>query len=188
MTDRAAEDDWGALSSLPGNPLMWVLILSEIVVFSAFFLAFAAARVTHLQLFRAGQAGLDPLLGGINTLVLLTSGWAAASAVRNRAEGRRARARRRLAAAMGLGCVFIAVKLVEYAGKIAQGFDIDSDTFHTLYFLMTGFHLMHVIFGVVVLGLVGWWDSVENMETGAAFWHMVDLIWLVLFPLLYLMR
>ena len=60
--------------------------------------------------------------------------------------------------------------------------------FFQLYYLMTGFHALHVVMGLIVLGLVTWRDSLENMETGAAFWHMIDLIWVLLSPLVYLLR
>jgi nitric oxide reductase NorE protein len=77
---------------------------------------------------------------------------------------------------------------VEYADKAAHGIGIETDTFFTLFYLMTGFHALHVIMGLVVLVIVGWKNSVDNLETGAAFWHMVDLIWLILFPIVYLVR
>ncbi|MBC7905793.1 MAG: cytochrome c oxidase subunit 3 family protein [Rhodospirillaceae bacterium] len=182
------EGEWGALSSLPGNPLMWVLIISELLVFGAFFLGFGVARVLHPDLFRAGQAMLDIRLGGLNTLILVTSGWLAAKAVQARAHGDVAVSRRWAAGAMALGVAFLVVKGVEYADKAAHGIGIETDTFFTLFFLMTGFHAMHVIMGLVLLAIVAWKNSLENMETGAAFWHMVDLIWLILFPIVYLVR
>lgn len=182
------EGEWGALSSLPGNPLMWVLIISELLVFGAFFLSFGVARVLQPELFRAGQAMLDIRLGGLNTLILVTSGWLAAKAVQARGRGDVSASRRWVAGAMALGVAFLVVKGTEYADKAAHGIGIETDTFFTLFFLMTGFHAMHVIMGLVVLSIVAWKNSLENMETGAAFWHMVDLIWLILFPIVYLVR
>ncbi|HZW03258.1 MAG TPA: cytochrome c oxidase subunit 3 family protein [Anaerolineaceae bacterium] len=182
------DGEWGALSTLPGNPLMWVLIISELLVFGAFFLGFGVARVLQPELFRAGQAMLDIRLGGLNTLILVTSGWFAARAVRASADGLVGRSRRWLAAAMALGAAFLVVKAVEYADKAAHGIGIETDTFFTLFYLMTGFHALHVVMGLVVLAIVGWRNTPENLETGAAFWHMVDLIWLVLFPIVYLVR
>lgn len=183
-----SDGGWGALSSLPGNPLMWVLIISELLVFGAFFLGFGVARLLQPELFRSGQALLDVRLGGLNTLILVTSGWAAAKAVQARALGSVGRSRRWIAMAMALGVAFLVVKATEYADKAAHGLDIETDTFWTLFYLMTGFHAMHVIMGLAVLAVVAWKNSLENLETGAAFWHMVDLIWLVLFPILYLVR
>jgi nitric oxide reductase NorE protein len=186
-TNAAHEDlRWGALSDLPGHPMMWVLILTEIVTFGLLFLTFAVARAVHSDLFAAGQAQLDPVLGGINTLVLITSGWLAALAVEARSAGRRGMAQRQLGGAMALGLVFIAIKLAEYAVKAEAGIGLETDTFFTLYFLLTGFHLLHVVLGIVILAAVALSDSVENLKTGTAFWHMVDLVWVVMYPLVYL--
>ncbi|WP_173980645.1 cytochrome c oxidase subunit 3 [Magnetospirillum sp. UT-4] len=189
MTDATETGQgWGALSSLPGNPIMWVLIISELLVFGAFFLGFGGARLFEPEVFRAGQARLDIALGGANTLILVSSGWLAAKAVQAAHDGRVAASRRFLAAAGALGVAFLAVKGVEYADKAAHGIGIETDTFWTLFYLMTGFHAMHVVMGIIVLAIVGWRFSAENIETGTAFWHMVDLIWLILFPIVYLVR
>lgn len=186
--DANGEGGWGALSSLPGNPIMWVLIISELLVFGAFFLGFGVARMLHPDMFRAGQALLDIRLGGLNTLILVTSGWMAAKAVQARGQGSVARSRRWIAAAGSLGIAFLVVKSIEYADKAAHGIGIETDTFFTLFYLMTGFHALHVVMGLVVLAIVAWKNSVDNLETGAAFWHMIDLIWLILFPIVYLVR
>ncbi|WP_201861256.1 cytochrome c oxidase subunit 3 family protein [Microvirga soli] len=183
----AQEDrSWGALSDLPGHPMMWVLILTEVVTFGLLFLTFAIAGAVHHDLFAAGQAQLDPTLGGINTLVLITSGWLAALAVEARSVGRRGAARLLLGGAMALGIVFIAIKITEYITKAQAGIGLETDTFFTLYFLLTGFHLLHVLLGIVILVAVTFSDSLENLKTGTAFWHMVDLVWVVMYPLIYL--
>lgn len=179
---------WGALSDLPGNPIMWVLIISELLVFGAFFVAFGVARILDVETFRAGQAMLDVRMGGLNTLVLVTSGWLAAKAVQRQTVGAGQAARLYLTGAGALGLVFLVIKSLEYAAKAAQGIDIETNTFFTLFYLMTGFHAMHVVMGMIVLAIVGWKNSLDNLETGAAFWHMVDLIWLILFPIVYLLR
>ena len=183
-----AQEDrpWGALSDLPGHPMMWVIILTEIVTFGLLFLTFAVAGAVHHDLFAAGQAQLDPVLGGLNTLVLITSGWLAALAVEARSAGRRGLARLQLGAAMALGLVFIAIKLAEYVAKSQAGIGLETDTFFTLYFLLTGFHLLHVVLGIIILAAVTFSDSLENLKTGTAFWHMVDLVWVVMYPLVYL--
>ena len=179
---------WGALDRLPGNPMMWILILSELLVFGAFFIAFSGARVAQPALFDASQARLDRLMGGINTMVLISSGYLAALAVQSRAEERTGRSRLLLGGAMAGGGLFLAVKLIEYGDKAAHGIGIDSNTFFTLFYLMTGFHSLHVVLGMVILGVVAWKNSLENLETGVAFWHMVDLVWIILYPLVYLIR
>lgn len=191
MTDHVEttqQADWGPLSDLPGNPIMWVLVISELVAFGAFLLSFGIARLVYSDIFAAGQALLDIRLGGLNTLLLVTSGWLAAKAVQQAAEGRPKAARPWLAGAAALGLGFLVVKGMEYADKAAQGISIDTDTFWTLFYLITGFHAAHVVMGVVILAIVGWRNSTENLESGAAFWHMVDLVWLIIFPVLYLVR
>ncbi|MBB3266696.1 nitric oxide reductase NorE protein [Azospirillum sp. OGB3] len=178
--------DWGPLSSLPGNPMMWILILGELAAFGAMFIGFAVTRALDPATFDASQAQLDRLLGGVNTMVLVTSGWLVAVAVRRRVSGRSHRVA--MLGAMALGGLFLAIKAVEYGDKIGRGLTLETNSFFQLYYLLTGFHAMHVAAGIVILGIVTWWDSLENLETGAAFWHMVDLIWVLLYPIVYLLR
>jgi nitric oxide reductase NorE protein len=85
------------------------------------------------------------------------------------------------------GRPFIAITIVEYAVKAKAGIGLETDTFFTLYFLLTGFHLFHVLLGIVVAAAT-LHDSPENLRTGTAFWHMVDLVWVVMYPLVYLVR
>lgn len=179
---------WGPLSALPGNPLMWVLILSEMLVFAAFFGLFAWLRAAEREVFDASQQFLDPVAGGLNTLVLLTSGLFAALAVQAIDRGETRRCRQWLGGAFALGVVFCVVKVVEYADKLGQGLMPETNTFFTFYYLLTGFHFAHVLFGLGLIALVAWKISHDNVETAAAFWHMVDLIWILLYPILYLLR
>jgi len=185
---NAAQEDrpWGALSDLPGHPMMWVLILTEVVTFGFLLVTFAVTGAVQPDVFAAGRARLDLVLGGMNTIVLITSGWLAALAVEARVIERRRTARLQLAGAAVLGCVFVAIKIVEYAAKAKAGIGLETDTFFTLYFLLTGFHLLHVLLGIVILALVVLHDSLDNLKTGTSFWHTVDLVWVVMYPLVYL--
>jgi nitric oxide reductase NorE protein len=187
----ASQDRPGGLDALPGNLMMWILIFSELAVFGVAFVGFAIARVLDPATFAAGQAHLNGTLGALNTMVLVTSGYLAARAVAAGRRGAAKQARRAMLAAAAVGSVFLAVKAVEYSATLGAGLTIDSDTFFTLYFLLTGFHALHVVLGIVILLLVsrsGAETLVENLETGAAFWHMVDLVWVILYPLVYLIR
>ena len=166
--------------------MMWILILGELGVFGAFFVGFAVAHALNPPLFEASQARVDRVLGGIATIVLVTSGWAAAISLQRKRSGLSPRPA--LVGAMVLGLAFLGTKAFDYADKLAHGIDIDTNTFWTLYFLMTGFHALHVVLGIVILAIVCWRDSLENIETGSAFWHMVDLIWVIIYPLIYLLR
>jgi len=181
-------DDWGPLSGLPGNPIMWLLIASELVIFGAILIGFSAARLAEPEVFAASQDHLNRLAGAINTMVLLTSGLCAALAVYYQSKNDTLKTRLWLFAASLLGIVFLVVKFVEYAEKFDAGISTETNTFFMFYFMATGFHALHVIFGIVILTIVGWKNSMENVVTGASFWHMVDLIWVLLFPLIYLMR
>jgi nitric oxide reductase NorE protein len=188
LTDHLEEANpgWGPLSSLPGNPMMWILILGELAVFGCFLVGFAVARALDPVLFDASQAELHPLLAGVNTLVLVTSGFLVAVAVLQRQAGGSGRVM--LAGGMLLGLVFLGIKGVEYTDLLSRGFGIETNGFFTLYFLITGFHALHIVLGVAILGVVTVANSLENMETGAAFWHMLDMIWLLIYPILYLLH
>lgn len=187
-TPRRAIERQSVFSELPGDLMMWVLIASELLVFGAALIAFLSVRASSPAQFAADQALLNQTAGAINTIVLVTSGLCAAMALhaREREQGNKA-CGWLLAAGVG-GVVFLIVKSFEYAAKIESGIGIESSPFFTFYFLITGFHALHVVAGIVILALVAWADTVRSFETGIAFWHMVDLVWVLLFPILYVLR
>lgn len=166
---------------------MWVLIVSELLVFGAGLVAFLGVRLADPAGFAEAQALLHRTGAALNTAVLVTSGFFAARALQLRKRGERAAARRRLGAAMVLGVVFLVIKGVEFADKAGQGIGVETHPFFMFYYLLTGFHAAHVLAGIVILGLVAIWDDARNIEAGAAFWHMVDLVWVLLFPVIYLL-
>lgn len=181
---------------LPGDQFIWYIILLEALTFCVLFGSFAFVRVWHLALFNASQQQLDMRAGAINTALLLTASWCVARAVAAVHTGGKSAALCWLAAGWAGGAGFIALKLHEYADKAAQGIGLSVNLFFDFYFLLTGFHLLHVLAGLTALLLV--WIGLARqpranlngyaLETAAAFWHLVDLLWLVLFPLVYLMR
>jgi nitric oxide reductase NorE protein len=182
------ETGWGILEQLPGDPMIWVLVFSELAAFGLFLGAFAVARAVNPAIFAAGQASLDSGLAGLNTIVLVTSGWAAARGTAAARAGEVRSSRHWLFLAMGLGAGFVAIKLVEYAKEIAGGIGLETSPFFTLYFLLTGFHLLHVCLGIIIIAVVSRRAASAGVETATAFWHMVDLVWVVMFPILYLVR
>jgi len=184
MTERSADP----FAGLPGHPMMWILIGSELLVFGAALIAFSGARIADPAGFAAAQNHLDRLTGLINVLVLVTSGLFAALAVNATRHGSIRAARLHLALAGLLGLAFLGFKGVEYSRDLSAGFTIESGTFFTLYYLITGFHALHVVLGLIILAIVAARPSLGNVETGAAFWHMVDLVWLLVFPVVYLVR
>jgi len=167
--------------------MMWVLIISELLVFGAGLAAFLGVRITDPDGFAASRGLLHPALAGINTIVLITSGFLAAEALPHRLAERRRQARLLLSGAMALGAVFLVIKVSEFADLAGQGISTETHPFFTFYYLLTGFHALHVVAGIAILALVLWKDTPGNIETGTAFWHMVDLVWVLLFPVIYLL-
>lgn len=176
------------LAELPGDFMMWVLIISELLVFGAALLAFLAVRATSPSVFLEGQLQLNSTAGALNTAVLVTSGMLAARALALRREGNERAARLSLLSAAALGLAFLLVKWAEYSAEFSRGISIETSPFFTFYFLITGFHALHVVAGIGILAIVARWDSVRNIETGVAFWHMIDLVWVLLFPIIYLLK
>ena len=163
---------------------MWVLIFSELAVFGAGLLAFMGVRLTDPTGFEQARSHLLVQLAGVNTIILVTSGLFAALAV---IADRPLKARLWLGAASLLGFLFLALKGVEYASKAAAGITFETHSFYTFYYLLTGFHAAHVIAGIVILALVAWEAQPRTIGVGVAFWHMVDLVWVLLFPVIYLL-
>lgn len=178
---------------LAGDLFIWYIILLEGATFSVLFVTFAFLRLQNLELFTESQRRLDVSAGAINTGLLLTASWCVARAVHAVRASRRGAALVWLAVGMAGGAGFVALKLSEYADKAAQGIGLSVNLFFDLYFLLTGFHLMHVLAGLLALGLTAIGLArqrqptlnAHTIETTASFWHLVDLLWLILFPLVY---
>ena len=167
--------------------MIWVLIVSELLVFGAGLLTFMALRAGDVEGFALAQDSLNRVAGAVNTIVLVTSGWAAAMAVRV-ADSDLRKTRLWLAGSIALGVVFLVIKWAEYAEKARHGIGIETSDFFTFYYLLTGFHAMHVLARLVIFALLIWKPAKNTIEAGAAFWHMVDLVWILLFPIIYLVR
>ena len=181
---------------LAGDLAVWLIILAELLAFGILFLAFAVSRLRHPDVFAASQPTLDTSAGLANTLLLITGSWCVAHAVQAAEHHRRPATMRWLLAAQACGAAFVVPKLSEYADKAAAGIDLETNVFYMFYFFLTGFHFLHVLAAMVFLAFlsVSVWrcqqmsQQVHALETGAAFWHMVDLLWIVLFPLVYIVR
>ncbi len=173
---------------LPGDLMMWVLIVSELLVFGAGLAAFLGVRMTDPAGFAAAQDHLNRAGAGLNTMVLVSSGALAAWASQRAHAGDVRQTRIALGGAVLLGVVFMAIKVHEYALHVRDGISWDTHPFYTFYYGLTGFHAAHVIAGMVILGLIAIRPGPRNVEVGASFWHMVDLVWVILFPVVYLLR
>jgi len=174
------------LDDLPGELILWILIVSEVLVFMAGVTALVVQGALDPQGFAAAQARLDGRMAALNTIALVTSGLFAALAERAAALGNRSRARIGLGLAALGGVVFLTLKGTEYAHDIGAGIGIDDHPFFTFYYLLTGFHAAHVIAGVAVLALVALRARPAPVQAAAMFWHMVDLVWVLILPAIYL--
>ncbi|RLJ22139.1 cytochrome-c oxidase [bacterium endosymbiont of Escarpia laminata] len=180
----------------PGDLVIWIFILAELLVFAAFFSAYAFTRMNNVELFNEFQQNLDRQAALINTFALITSSYFVVRAVSAIREGNSQHCVRWLLAALVMGVVFLVVKGGEYSHHLGEGINLSTNTFYMFYISLTFFHFMHVIMGMVILAAVavkaqkGGYSAEEHtgVETGASYWHMVDLLWLILFPLVYVMR
>lgn len=180
----------------PGDFVIWIVIYAELLAFGIFFLSYAFARSQNVELFNASQLELNRTAGAINTLVLITSSYFVVRSIAAIRENLQKQAARWMWAAIGLGSIFIVIKLFEFYTKYEEGITLSSNTFYMFYLSMTFFHFMHVILGLVILTIMatkirhGDYTAQEHdgMETGANYWHMVDLVWIILFPLVYVIR
>ncbi len=177
----------------PGGILLWVLIMLELITFGAGLIALTVSSRDNPELFHWSRLQLNTTYGTVNTLFLLTSGYFMAMTVLKVKQQNLTKAVLFNKLAMLGGILFLLVKSVEYYEKIEHGLTIGYNTFFTFYWLLTAFHVIHVIVGLVILFFMylGFRKlktdpNILNIEAGAAFWHMCDLIWLLLFPMLYL--
>jgi len=180
----------------PGDLAIWIFILAELAVFAAFFAAYAFTRMGNVELFDTYQQTLDRRAALANTLALITSSYFVVRAVAAIRADDGGGCVRWLLAALAMGFLFLVVKGTEYAHHFDEGVRLSTNTFYMFYLSLTFFHFMHVILGMVILAAValkahgGGYsaDDHTGVDTGASYWHMVDLVWLVLFPLVYVMH
>ena len=178
----------------PGTSGIWIFVFIDMVVFALFFLLFVSERHRLPDIFTTSQALLDPRVGLLGTLLLITSSSFVADAVHSVRKGKIQRARVSLELAILLGLGFCVNKLVEYGDKFSHDISPVTNGFFTFYFLITGLHFLHVIGGLCFLGHCRMRIAVEGsefayrkkIENTGLFWHFVDLLWLFIFPMLYL--
>jgi nitric oxide reductase NorE protein len=183
-----------AAISPPGTDGIWTFLFIDMIVFSLFFAVYLSERLRLPDLFAASQAMLDPKFGLVNALILLTSSLFAAEAVAAARLGKGNLVRNRLALALVFGALFSVSKLTEYAGKFGAGITPATNSFFSFYFLLTVIHFLHVLAGMVFIAHcmararaeTGQGAYLAKLENTGLFWHFVDLLWLFLFPLLYL--
>jgi cytochrome c oxidase subunit III len=189
---------------------MWLFLLTEILFFGGLFMAYTLYRIWYYDAFVAGSLELDLFWGTLNTAVLIGSSLTMALAVRAAQTSNRNLTVAMLVATMVLGAVFLGVKVIEYEHKFAVGLipgagfvwegnealGRNVQIFFSLYFTMTGLHALHMIIGMVIMMVITWmaWkgrfdrDYYGPVEMTGLYWHFVDIVWIYLFPLLYLVE
>jgi cytochrome c oxidase subunit III len=185
---------------------IWVFLATEVLFFSGMLLAYTVLRHAYPEGF--AEAGRDTkiVIGSVNTAVLLTSSATIAWAVHTAKLGHRKLLTILLVATAALGLVFVGLKGIEYAQEYAEhlvpGLDFSSDSphahaielFYFLYFALTGIHAVHLSIGIVIVGIMAWRASrgafgpayYTPVEITGLYWHFVDLVWIFLYPLIYL--
>lgn len=180
---------------LPGSEGVWVFVYADMAMFAAMFGCFMWDRHHALELFETSRQALSLNVGGINTLILLTSSMLVVLGVDALKFGRTRLAPAFFGLAAACGLAFIVSKIFEYRAKFEAGIGLTTNDFFMYYFIMTGLHLGHVAVGTGIITVLALKSRSERpggnlaiYEGGATYWHMVDLLWVCLFPLLYIVR
>ena len=184
----------------PGDFAIWIIIYIELITFAALFIGYAYSRKQDIELFNQSQLLLEQNYGFINTIILITSSYFIVKAIEIIKEKENLNtfftASNYILGSIGLGVVFLILKCIEFYDKAQEGINISTNTFFMFYYILTVFHFLHVILGIIILSIlykktrIGVYTQENHigLETGASYWHMVDLLWIVLFPLIYIMR
>ena len=181
---------------LPGDLAIWLFIFMELLVFGIFFIVYAVMRTQNIDLFYHYQLTLNRELGAANTLLLITSSYFVVRSVHAIKSNNIRNCIYWLYAGLAGGAGFLILKSWEYVDKFSAGISLSTNTFYMFYLSLTMFHFLHVILGMVILFSVvikakrGAYSAqnYSGVETGASYWHMVDLVWIILFPLVYIIR
>jgi len=172
---------------------MWLFVLGDLFIFLAYFVIFMIYRRWDPTLFLGSERHLDLAIGAINTLVLLTSSCLVALGVGAARRAQLQRAARFVQGAIACGALFLALKAFEWVRLAHDGYTFTHNNFFMFFFALTGVHAFHILMGFIVLAVVRRELRTDHFRehvvvAGAVYWHMVDLIWVVLFALLYVMR
>ena len=174
-----------------GRLAVWWVIASEIVIFGGLLASYIMHRLAH-DAWTAQAAHTNMWIGAFNTLVLLTSSLSAVMAHKAAEEGDGPKAAKLLYATIFGGVLFLSVKAFEWTSEITAGYTLQSSTFWSFYYTAAGLHASHVIAGIIILGIVANTArknlELHRVELIGLYWHFVDVIWIFLFPLLYIAK
>ena len=173
---------------------IWTFLATEVLLFGGLFTAYIVFRLKFPEMFHKDFAHLNRVLGAANTVVLITSSLTVALAIAAIRKGKQRALKLFLFLTILLAGMFLVIKYFEWTEKFAHGLSPGTDIFFSLYFVMTGLHGLHVLGGMLVLGwmlvLAGRGRFSESyhtpVEISGLYWHFVDLVWIYLFPLFYL--
>jgi nitric oxide reductase NorE protein len=193
---RQAAPPPGKQKHLPGEEGTWVFILGDMTVFAVFFATYLYYRGQQRELFISSQHALVQGYGVINTILLLISSLFVVIGMRAVRAHRTDLAPWMFVGAMVCGLGFTGMKFLEWGEKLSHGITPATNSFFMYYFILTGLHFFHLLLGMGVLTFLARTSRqavispkrFAFVEGGACFWHMVDLLWIVLFPLLYLVK
>jgi cytochrome c oxidase subunit III len=200
VLEHSHRDDVGSRMGL------WLFLFSELILFGGMFIIYAVYRFKHPEEFRLAAEELDPLIGTVNTLILLTSSLTIAMSITAIQEGKKNLSMALVGMTLVLAAAFLVNKYFEWSHKISLGIYPQSPDllnkppgeilYFGLYYVMTGLHALHVIIGMVVLVVMFAFiakgkinqHSFVRLEAGGLYWHLVDIVWIFLFPLFYLIQ
>jgi nitric oxide reductase NorE protein len=183
-----------AKGHIPGDPSMWFFVIGDLLIFCLYFVSYLFFRRQDPLTFLNSQQHLNQDIGALNTLVLLTSSLLVALGTTAARAGKTGDAFRHFIVAIGCGALFPLLKACEWITAISAGFTPGTNSFFMYYYLLAGMHLCHVLLGLLILCFVTHGlrrspqPNLRFIETGATYWHMVDLLWVILFALFYVMR
>jgi len=185
----------GKLFYPPGGILIWIILSVEVFTFLMAIISFMYQRTLDVELFNHSQQNLSAFIGTLNTIILITSGFFMAQTVSCLKKNKHKKANFYIILSIVLGIAFLVLKSYEYYHKIELGLSIRANMFYTYYWLLTGFHFIHVLLGVVLLLAMKYYikakryhaEDMEDVETVATYWHLCDIIWILIFPVIYLM-
>ena len=174
-----------------GRLAVWWVLASEVVIFGGLLGSYLMHRIGHPE-WAAAAVHTNVWIGAFNTFVLLTSSFTAVLAHQAAEAGDGKKAARFLTLTIGGALTFLLVKSVEWTIEITHGYTITANTFWSFYYTAAGLHAMHVIAGAVIMGFVAFdayrGRELQRVELIGIYWHFVDVIWIFLFPLLYIAK
>jgi nitric oxide reductase NorE protein len=191
--EALAQNRW-----VPGEAGIWALIFTDLAVFTVYFITFVEEWGARPAVFAAGHAALSLTTGILNTFFLLTASLFVALGVQTIRQGRVHAAQRLFLGAAACGAAFVVNKYFEWSGEIAAGHTPHTSVFFQMYYIITGIHLWHVLIVMTLLWFVRRRAAqvvgrptrrqARFIENCASYWHMVDVLWLGILALFYLMR